>query len=64
MKKSRMMSKFIFWCLEKLAILAIKYTKHPDDMFQMGSSVVVKGKRYPFVFESHNYVKESETGGK
>ena len=46
------MSNFIFWCLKILAILTIKYTKHPEGKFQMGASVVVKGKRYPFVFES------------
>lgn len=48
-----MMSRFIFWCLKRLAILTIKYTKHPEGMFQMSASVVVNGKRYPFVFESN-----------
>ena len=47
------MSNFIFWCLKRLAILTIKYTKHPEGKFQMGASVVVKGKRYPFIFESN-----------
>lgn len=47
------MERFIFWCLKRLAVLTIKYTKHPDDKFQMGASVVVKGKRYPFIFESN-----------
>lgn len=48
-----MMDRFIFWCLKRLAVLTIRHTKHPDGMFQMGASVVVKGKRYPFVFESN-----------
>lgn len=47
------MSKFIFWCLKWLAILTIKYTNHPDGMFQLGASVVVDGKRYPFIFEGN-----------
>lgn len=42
-----------FKALKRLAILTIKYTKHPEGMFQMGASVVVKGRRYPFVFESN-----------
>ena len=48
-----MIDRFIFWCLKRLAILTIKYTQHPEGMFQMGASVVVKGKIYPFVFESN-----------
>lgn len=48
-----MMDRFIFWCLKRLAVLKIKYTKHPEGKFQMGASVVVKGKRYPFHFESN-----------
>lgn len=47
------MDKIILWVLRRLAVLTIKYTKHPDGKFQMGDSVVVKGKRYPFVFESN-----------
>ena len=47
------MSSFIFWCLKWLAILTVKYTKHPYGMFQLGASVVVDGKRYPFIFESN-----------
>ena len=47
------MSNFIFWCLKWLAILTIKYTKHPDGAFQLGASVVVNGRRYPFIFESN-----------
>ena len=48
-----LMDRFIFLCLKRLAILTIKYTKHPEGKFQMGASVVVKGKTYPFVFESN-----------
>lgn len=48
-----LMARFIIWCLRILAILTIKYTKHPEGAFQMGASVVVKGKRYPFWFESN-----------
>lgn len=47
------MDKFIFWCLKRLAVLTVKYTKHPEGKFQMGASVFVKGKRYPFIFESN-----------
>lgn len=46
------MEKLIFWCLRILAILTIKYTKHPEGKFQKGASVTVKGKRYPFVFQT------------
>ena len=49
------MDKFIFWCLKRLAVLTIKYTKHPEGKFEMGASVVVDGKRYPFHFESNMY---------
>ena len=51
------MSNFIFWCLKRLAILTIKYTKHPNGAFQLGASVCVNGKRYPFTFESNMNVK-------
>lgn len=47
------MTNFIFWCLKRLAILTVKYTKHPEGKFQMGASVVVNGKYYPFIFESN-----------
>ena len=47
------MDRFIFWCLKRLAILAIKYTKHPENCFSMGGGVVIKGKNYPFHFESY-----------
>lgn len=47
------MEKFIFWCLERLAILTIKYTKHSEGRFQMGASVVVDGERYLFHFEAN-----------
>ena len=58
------MDRFIFWCLKRLAVLTIKYTKHPEGIFQLGASVVVKGKRYPFVFESNMYLaKENEHDG-
>lgn len=45
------MVRFIFWCLKRLAILTIKYTKHPEGVFEMGDNVVVKGKRYHYIFE-------------
>jgi hypothetical protein len=45
------MVRFIFWCLKRLAILTIKYTKHPEGVFEMGDNVVVKGKRYHYKFE-------------
>ena len=58
------MNRFIFWCLKRLAILTVKYTKHPEGAFQMGSSVVVNGERYPFVFESNmGLAKENEHDG-
>ena len=44
------MVRFIFWCLKRLAILTIKYTKHPEGVFEMGDNVVVKGKRYHYKF--------------
>lgn len=47
------MSRFIFWCLKRLAVLTVKYTKHPEGKFQMGASVHVNGEYYPFVFESN-----------
>lgn len=47
------MEKFIFWCLKRLAILTVKYTEHPDGKFQLGASVTVNGKRYPFLFEAN-----------
>ena len=46
------MSNFIFWCLKRLVVLTIKHTKHPEGKFQRGASVVVKGKRDPFIFGS------------
>lgn len=46
------MDKFIFWCLKRLAILTIKYTRHPKGVFELGDSVVVNGERYPFTFKS------------
>lgn len=49
------MDKFIFWCLRKLTVLTVKYTKHPEGKFQMGASVFVKGKNYPFIFESNTW---------
>lgn len=49
----KLMDKFIFWCLRRLAILTIKYTEHPEGKFRMGASVFVEGKRYPFLFESN-----------
>ena len=51
----KLMDRFIFWCLRTLAILTIKYTEHPDGRFQMGASVVVGGKRYPFHFGTDIY---------
>ena len=47
------MVRFIFWCLKRLAILTIKYTKHPEGVFEMGDNVVVKGKRYHYKFEGN-----------
>lgn len=49
----RLLDRFIFWSLKRLAILTIKYTEHPEGKFQLCANVVVKGKRYPFVFESN-----------
>ena len=58
------MERFIFWCLKRLAVLTVKHTKHPEGAFQMGASVVVKGKRYPFVFESNMWQSAlAEKGG-
>lgn len=47
------MSNFIFFCLKVLAKLTVKYTKHPDGKFQLCATVVVDGKRYPFIFEAN-----------
>ena len=50
-----LMTRFIFWCLKRLAVLTIKYTKQPEGKFRMIDSVVVDGKRYSFHFESYTW---------
>lgn len=52
------MSSFIFWCLKWLAILTIKYTKHPYGMFKL-REVLLWMERTPHLFFEANAIDNS-----